>query len=162
MQPVVELWGELPSAIDTVWEPAHYMTGATRHLENGQGAGYAASYAARGLACLRGEEDSPEWVTARDAEQEIQCSLLRDIVGSPFRPFSFDSTWLANEGAPVVALARRIEAEGRFDDVGILSGALERVGYRDRAVLEHCRRPGPHVRGCWVLDALLGRESAVR
>jgi hypothetical protein len=26
------------------------------------------------------------------------------------------------------------------------------------AILEHCRGPGPHVRGCWVVDLILGKE----
>jgi hypothetical protein len=43
----------------------------------------------------------------------------------------------------------------------MLAETLVRAGCRDRAILDHCRARGPHVRGCWVLDALLGRESAV-
>ena len=26
------------------------------------------------------------------------------------------------------------------------------------AILNHCRQPGEHVRGCWVVDLVLGKE----
>ena len=41
--------------------------------------------------------------------------------------------------------------------LAVLSDALEDAGCTDAAVLGHLRGPGPHVRGCHVLDLLLGR-----
>lgn len=76
-------------------------------------------------------------------------------------PFRLDPAWLSGGGKSAVELARSIEEGGRFADLPMLAEALVRAGYRDHAVLDHCRSPGPHVRGCWVLDALLSRESAV-
>lgn len=162
IQPGVELWASLPPHPEGNWSPSHYMTAATRHLKGGGASKYAASFVARGLACQEGEEGSPPWLAARQAEETFQCSLLRDIFGAPFRRFRFDPAWLSGEGGPAVALAWKIEEEGRFGDILMLADALERAGCRDRTVLDHCRVPGPHVRGCWVLDALLGRESPVR
>jgi hypothetical protein len=34
---------------------------------------------------------------------------------------------------------------------------LEEAGCHDTDILAHCRGPGPHCRGCWVVDALLGK-----
>jgi hypothetical protein len=152
MQPVVALWAELPHAREVQWDPCHYMTGATCHLSTGGGARYAASYAARGLACLAGPEESREWLAARQSEEAAQCALIRDLFGNPSFPFHFDPRWLSRE----------VYRQARFESLSLLADVLERAGCRDQAVLEHCRGPGPHVRGCWVLDALLGRESAVR
>jgi hypothetical protein len=162
LQPVVELWANLSARTQVRWNPSHYMTGATRHLNGGGAAKYAASFAARGLACLQGDEESSTWLAARHAEEAFQCTLLRDIFGAPFRPFRLDPAWLSGEGRTAVELARSIEQEARFGDLPLLAEVLLRADCRDRAVLDHCRLPGSHVRGCWVLDALLGRESAVR
>jgi hypothetical protein len=162
MQNVTALWANLPPHQEGGWEPTHYMTGATSHLETGGSAPWAASYASRGLASLVGERDSPGWISAREAEAAAQCELLRDITGDPSRPFHFDPAWLSGDGRPAVELVRGIDAEGRYGDLPMLAEKLERAGCRDGAVLSHCRGPGPHVRGCWVVDALLGRESAVR
>jgi hypothetical protein len=162
MQPVVALWAELPPYREVRWDPCHYMTGATRHLETGGGAPYAASYAARGLACLAGPEESREWLAVRQSEEAAQCKLIRDLFGNPSVPFQFDPRWLSGEGSVAVEQAREVYRQGRFESLSLLAGVLERAGCRDRAVLEHCRGPGPHVRGCWVVDALLGHETAVR
>lgn len=161
LQPVVELWAEIPNRMEVGWGPPQYLTAATRHLTGGGASKYAASFAARGLACLSGEEESPPSQIARETEEAHQCSMLRDIFGSPFYPFRFDPEWLNGEGDPAVALARQIEESGRFGDVSLLAETLVRVGCSDPAVLDHCRAHEPHARGCWVLDALLGRETAV-
>ena len=158
LQPVVELWAR---SEEREWGPFRYMTAATRHLEGRGSAKYAARFAAKGLAYLQGEKESPPWWAARQAEEAFQCSLLCDIFGDPSRPFRLDPAWLSGEGRSAVELARKIDEEGRFGDLPLLADALVRAGCRDRAVLDHCRAPGPHVRGCWVLDALLGRETAV-
>jgi hypothetical protein len=138
------------------------MTAATRHLEDADSSGCAASFAARALARLAGEEGSPAWLAKQQYEESFQCSLLRDVIGSPFEPFRFDPAWLSGDGERAAALARRIDAEDRFDELPSLADVLAQAGCRDDTVLDHCRALGPHVRGCWVVDALLGREDAVR
>jgi hypothetical protein len=55
-------------------------------------------------------------------------------------------------------LAEGIYEQRRFQDLPILADALEEAGYADAALLEHLRGPGPHVRGCWVVDLILGKE----
>jgi hypothetical protein len=82
-------------------------------------------------------------------------TLLRDIFGNPFRPAAFDSAW---QTSTVVALAEAIYADRAFDRLPILADALQDAGCEDADVLGHCRGPGPHVRGCWVVDLVLGKH----
>ena len=83
-----------------------------------------------------------------------QAALLRDVFGNPFHPITVDSTWLRTE---VVALALSVYDARSFGRLTELADALERAGCTDQEVLDHCRRPAEHVRGCWVVDFLLGR-----
>lgn len=94
---------------------------------------------------------------ARDVppgQAEAQSVLLRDIVGNPFRPVALDPAWRTDA---VVGLAAGVYADRAFDRLPQLADALEAAGCTDAAVLTHCRGPGPHVRGCWVVDLLLGK-----
>ena len=87
------------------------------------------------------------------------AELTRDVFGNPLRPPpAIDPAWLSWNGGTVAKLARSIYEERRFADVPILADALEEAGCTDAALLCHCRDPGPHVRGCWVLDRLTNRE----
>ena len=80
---------------------------------------------------------------------------LRDIFGNPFRPVTLDPRWRSET---VVALAQGIYAEHAFDRMPILADALEEAGCDHADVLTHCRDPNAaHVRGCWVVDGVLGR-----
>ena len=58
----------------------------------------------------------------------------------------------------MVQIAQAIYDDRAFDRMPILADALEDAGCTDRAILDHCRSEGPHVRGCWVVDLLLGKE----
>jgi hypothetical protein len=57
-----------------------------------------------------------------------------------------------------VAVARTIYQERAFERMPELAEALEAAGCYDAEILGHCRAPGPHVRGCWVVDAILGKS----
>ncbi len=94
----------------------------------------------------------------RNAERRSQCHLLRDIFGNPFRPATTELAWLAWNDAAVAKVAHHIYEERRFGDMPILADALEDAGCTNADILNHCRQPGEHVRGCWVLDLLLGKE----
>src|SRR5262249_25434472 len=96
---------------------------------------------------------------AMRAEWAAQAALLRDIFGVlPFRPVTIPpSSLLWNDGT-VVTLAKSIYDERAFDRLPILADALEEAGCATADILGHCRQPGEHVRGCWVLDLLLGKE----
>jgi len=80
---------------------------------------------------------------------------LRCIVGNPFRPVTFADSWRSET---TVSLATGIYAERAFDRLPILADALEEAGCDNVDVLNHCRGPGPHARGCWVVDGVLGKS----
>lgn len=95
---------------------------------------------------------------AGTSEELEQTLLLRDVVGNPFYPVEIDRSWLSRKDGTVVKLAEAIYNDRSFDRLPILADALEEAGCMEPAILEHCRGPGPHVRGCWVVDLLLGKE----
>jgi hypothetical protein len=92
-------------------------------------------------------------------EKDTHAVLLRDIFGNPFRPRPvIDPTWLRWNDGTVPRLAQAIYEARRFDDLPILHDALLDAGCDDQDILDHLRSPGPHVRGCWVIDLILGKE----
>lgn len=96
---------------------------------------------------------------AIQAESMIeQAELVREVVGNPFREPWMSQGLLGWEGGLLAHLANGIYQERAFDRMPYLGDALEEAGCDDREVLDHCRAGGPHVRGCWVIDQLLGKE----
>jgi hypothetical protein len=90
------------------------------------------------------------------AERVAEGRLVRDVFGNPFHPVtSADPAWLIPK---VIVLARVIYEERTFDRMPELADALEEATCTHAEILSHCRRPGEHVPGCWVLDLLLCRE----
>jgi len=82
--------------------------------------------------------------------------LLQDVFGPlPFRLVTLDPIWLTNT---VTSLAQAIYTDHAFDRLPILADALEDAGCTNADILNHCRQPGVHVLGCWVVDLLLGKE----
>ena len=55
-------------------------------------------------------------------------------------------------------MARQIYAARDFSDLGILADALDEAGCLDEHLLAHCRGPLVHARGCFAVDAILGRS----
>jgi hypothetical protein len=90
------------------------------------------------------------------SEGESQAELARDIFGNPFRPVAFSPAWRTDTA---VALARQMYGSRDFGAMPILADALQEAGCDSEEVLSHCRGPGPHVRGCWVVDLVLGKEE---
>jgi hypothetical protein len=89
------------------------------------------------------------------AERTAQTALVRDIFGNPFRKVKCKKAWLTSD---VVALARGIYDERAFDRMPILADALQDAGCDSEDMLSHCRMPSDHVRGCWVVDLVLGKS----
>jgi hypothetical protein len=84
-----------------------------------------------------------------------QADALREVFGNPFRVVAVEPEWLTTD---VLALARGIYDERAFDRMPILADALQDAGCANEDVLDHCRATAvTHVRGCWVLDGLLGK-----
>jgi hypothetical protein len=132
-----------------VWTtPAGAATRDVGAVEAAQAAQDAARHAAWAITSL-----------PRVHEMKAQAALLRDIVGFlPFRPTPLDPIWLSWNDGTVAKLAQAIYEERAFDHLPILADALEDAGCTDQDILGHCRGPGPHLLGCWVVDLLLGKE----
>lgn len=82
--------------------------------------------------------------------------FLHDIFGFlPFRPVAIDPRWLTST---VLDLATAIYAENAFGRLPILADALMDAGCDSEEIVAHCRSDGPHVKGCWVVDLLLGKQ----
>lgn len=84
-----------------------------------------------------------------------QCHDIRDIFGDPFHTLQFESLWFTPE---VRTVAQDIYDTLAFDRMQELAKALQSVGCDDMALLDHCLKIKDHVRGCWVLDIVLGRK----
>jgi hypothetical protein len=80
--------------------------------------------------------------------------IIEDVIGNSFVPITLDPKWLT---PTVVALARGIYTERASDRLPILADALQDAGCENADILDHCRGLGPHVRGCWVVDMMLGK-----
>ncbi len=115
-------------------------------------------YAKTGSSAVADKEREARRRREFDAEVIAQCDLLRDIFGNPFQFTTIDHAWLAWRDGTVPKIAQTIYDERRFAELSILADALEEAGCADRDILDHCRQPGPHVRGCWVVDLLLGKQ----
>src|ERR1700722_8649445 len=85
-------------------------------------------------------------------ESAAQTDLLRDIF--PFDPITFDPSWLTST---VLALAQQMYDSRDFSAMSILADALQDAGCDNPQILDHCRGPGPHVRGCWVCDLCMNK-----
>jgi hypothetical protein len=102
----------------------------------------------------KGDEQNLQAVVVDETAR--QAGLVRCIFGNPFDPATADPVWFTSTA---VALAQGIYGDRAFDRMPILADALQDAGCEDEAVLDHCRGPGPHVRGCWVVDLLLRKDE---
>lgn len=89
-----------------------------------------------------------------------QPILVRCIFPNPFRPAppTLDPAWLRWHDGTIPRLAHQMYDSRDFASMPILADALEEAGCTSADLLDHCRGPGPHVRGCWVVDLLLGKQ----
>jgi hypothetical protein len=100
----------------------------------------------------------PAWSSSLPVGNSVQVTLLRCIFGNPFRPISIDSNWLSWHDGLLVSMARQMYESRDFSDLPILADALEEADCLNQDTLAHCRSGGEHVRGCWVVDLLLGKS----
>jgi hypothetical protein len=108
--------------------------------------------------------DYQDWAfgPARRQEQAVQAALLRCILPGPCRPSTIAPICFT---PAVISLVDAITDQCASSEdapnvtfLAILADALEEAGGAEQALLDHLRSPGPHVRGCWPLDLLLGRS----
>jgi hypothetical protein len=157
-------WEELAVARHAAREATGRFGGARHPAEfaafeaAGFSAWFAAHHAAR-EALHAAQQTAWDVLGSTVAAEEEQCRILRDLFGNPFRPPPvLDPLWAAWNGEAAGRLARAIYDGRRFEDLPVLADALEEAGCEDRLILAHCRDGGEHFRGCWVVDALTGRE----
>jgi hypothetical protein len=116
-----------------------------------------------------------DWAMAQneyDPPKSVKAAILRDIVGNPFRPATLLWTpvwspvhgagrtcpWLRwNDGA-IPAKAQAMYDACDFADMPILADMLDDAGCDCEELLRHCRGDTLHVRGCWAIDLILGKE----
>jgi hypothetical protein len=114
-------------------------------------------------ACFN--EEIP-WHVAWARAKEAHCHLLRDMLGNPFGtspPLPPGVLAWHDRAVPRMAQAiynERKMPEGTLDTkrLAILADALLDAGCEDEDLIAHCRSEGPHVRGCWAIDLILGRS----
>jgi hypothetical protein len=96
------------------------------------------------------ESESPE------SYETNFCDLVRDTFGNPFRPVTFSADWRTSDA---VALAQTMYEARDFSAMPILADALQDAGCDNEDILAHCRDADQvHVRGCWVVDLVLGKS----
>jgi hypothetical protein len=101
----------------------------------------------------------------RHREKPAQAALIRDVFGSPpCQGMTARPAWLGWDGGLIASLARAAYEErqlpsGLLDPARlvVLADALEEA-CAEAELVAHLREPGPHVRGCWALDFVLGKE----
>jgi len=98
---------------------------------------------------------TPQFWDKVTSERRSISLLARDIFGNPFRPVSFDPEWRTSTA---IAIAQGMYESRDFGAMPILADALQDAGCENDDVLNHCRGTGPHVRGCWVVDLVLGKS----
>jgi hypothetical protein len=96
-----------------------------------------------------------EQSVANEMAGEVQTVLVRDIFDNSFRSVTLDPAWRTSTA---VGLARSMYQSRDFSPMPILADALEEAGCDNPDILTHCRGTSPHVRGCWVVDLVLGKS----
>jgi hypothetical protein len=109
-------------------------------------------------ARLRAELPNDSCRNTLDVWDAEHADMVRDVLGHLFVADSIAPAWLAANDGAASGLVEAIDASGEYRDMPVLADALEDAGCASDAILSHCRQPTRHVRGCWVVDRLLGRE----
>jgi hypothetical protein len=120
------------------------------------------SESALAVAAEARSDEGTDWNAVYEEEQRSQSDAIRDIFGNPFRPVTVSPIVLAWNDGVVVRLAQAAYEErqlpsGELDPfrLAVLADALEEAGATGE-LGEHLRSLGPHARGCWALDLVLG------
>lgn len=114
--------------------------------------------AARAAQALRARDAPAVREPIRRVSALDAVELIREIFGNPFRPVTLDPSWLDWKNGRVRKMAQIIYRKRCFRNLPVLAEALEMAGCCDAEILTHCRTPVEHVRGCWVVDLLLGKQ----
>jgi hypothetical protein len=149
---------------DRATTSAHRAVRWATHPTQRYYAQYAANDAAEAAAYFA-NADTPDpagflqrEVLEHPAECAVQLALVRDVLGRPELQGPSAAWWGAWQGGQASKLARAIYEDRAFEGMPELGDALEEAGCTDASILGHLRGSGPHVRGCWVVDLILGKE----
>jgi hypothetical protein len=88
----------------------------------------------------------------------LLCDLIREAFGNFINPSKVEKHWLRWNDRTIPRMAQAIYDDKAWDRMGVLADALEDAGCSNAYLIGHLRSPGPHFRGCWVIDLLLGRS----
>src|SRR5205807_3516366 len=99
--------------------------------------------------------DRLKWDRSMEEHRLVLRSVVWEVAGDPFTPVTFRAEWRTGTA---VALANEMYETRDFGAMPILADALQDAGCDSEDVLNHCRHPGTHVRGCWVVDLVLGKS----
>lgn len=115
---------------------------------------------ARAIEAQREEEGVAALEPIRRLAELDAVELVHEIFGNPFRPVTLDPGWLTWKEKSVPRMAAVIYRKRCFRNLPILADALEEAGCREVDMLAHCRASVEHVRGCWVVDALVAHSES--
>jgi hypothetical protein len=146
----IQLWRSLP-AVSSGQRGPNWFDQTERALAAWSGATLSCAHWL-GLSKL---PDNSNFRRLSTATGQQQPHLLRDLFGNPFHPVVLHPSWRTPDA---VTLAGHIYHDRAFDRMPELADALEEAGCYHADLLGHLRSEGPHVRGCWVIDALLGKS----
>ncbi len=112
------------------------------------------------LRCLVGNPWRPVTLQAYEPTPSfVERGVLGEMRVCPTTAGSFvESPWLAWDGGTIPRMARQIYADRDWAALPVLGDALESAGCTCREILHHLRGPGPHARGCFAVDCLLGKS----
>jgi hypothetical protein len=110
-------------------------------------------------AVASGSGDSwgtPSWEESQFQAAKYLRGLVTDVMGNPFWPATFDPSWRTSD---TVGVASGVYESRDFSAMPILADAIQDAGCDNEDILNHCRDANAtHVRGCWVVDLVLGKE----
>src|SRR5262245_5923205 len=138
---------------ELAWTVAFAATGPVPVADVGTRAAAAAVQARTG-AELMAPVPQDEFDAATAEQALVMREVVWEVVGNPFRTVMFSPSWRTNTA---VTLARQMYQSREFSAMSILADALQDAGCANDDMLNHCRNPGEHIRGCWVLDCVLGK-----
>jgi hypothetical protein len=136
----------------------HRQEGARAGVKGASAEAWAAATLFESSGEAQDEDIAKQYQVLLKDEFVRQADFLRDIVGNPFQPVSVDPLWLAWNDRCIERIAQGIYEERAYERLPILHDALLDAGCDHQAILAHCRTAEGHVRGCWVVDLLLGKE----
>jgi hypothetical protein len=110
----------------------------------------------------RGDEEAENALLDSDTVTMARQAAFDCVYGPWENPPSIAPLWLTWNAETVLKIATGIYTDRAFDRLPLLADALEDAGCDNVQILAHCRGPGPHAPGCWVVEVLLEKRKSPR